>query len=198
MADECLTPPGGDFRAHPPQQLLCTAEATANSDAGLPAGTATATAAASATVGHTVAAAGQWESSRGALEEMALTMRGSDGHCWLKYGQKQLSRQRHIIRCYYRCASHRSAACPVKKVVDTDMRPPVSPASISVSYSGGCHTHPQPLRPQPLHLPQQEANEQSVMQPVPPPTSPSRTAAAATRTPSCCTCGRRVSAMRWG
>ncbi|GJP57148.1 hypothetical protein CLOM_g16187 [Closterium sp. NIES-68] len=135
---------------------------------GCPAGTATATAAASATVGHTVAAAGQWESSRGALEEMALTMRGSDGHCWLKYGQKQLSRQRHIIRCYYRCASHRSAACPVKKVVDTDMRPPVSPASISVSYSGGCHTHPQPLRPQPLHLPQQEANEQSVMQPVPP------------------------------
>ncbi|CAI7859430.1 unnamed protein product [Closterium sp. NIES-53] len=81
---------------------------------------------------------------RGAMEEMTRAVHGTDGHMWLKYGQKQLARFPSTIRCYYRCASYFSSKCAMKKTVDMDMRRPLSPATVTIAYSGGSHNHPQP------------------------------------------------------
>ncbi|CAI5503408.1 unnamed protein product [Closterium sp. Naga37s-1] len=85
--------------------------------------------------------------ARRELEEMVARVVGSDGHNWLKYGQKQVQRS-NATRCYYRCSRAKtSLRCSGKKTVDINCRygsDPLSPHAIQVSYRCRLHNHPTP------------------------------------------------------
>ncbi|GJP83268.1 hypothetical protein CLOP_g13441 [Closterium sp. NIES-67] len=76
------------------------------------------------------------------LDEMVARVVGSDGHSWLKYGQKQVQRS-STIRCYYKCSRSKfSASCPAKKTIDIDCHAPLSPHVFQVTYRCRRHNHP--------------------------------------------------------
>ncbi|CAI5984959.1 unnamed protein product [Closterium sp. NIES-64] len=89
---------------------------------------------------------------RRGLEAMVAQVVGSDGHSWLKYGQKQVKGST-ATRCYYRCARVKSnPRCPAKKTVDitcSNRNEPPSPDAFQVTYRCTLHNHPLPPR-QPL------------------------------------------------
>ncbi|CAI6012732.1 unnamed protein product [Closterium sp. NIES-65] len=71
------------------------------------------------------------------LEGVVAKVVASDGHNWLKYGQKRLN-QSSATRCYYKCSLAKAIPrCPAKKTVDIN-----SPDSIHVTYKCRLHNHP--------------------------------------------------------
>ncbi|CAI5461517.1 unnamed protein product [Closterium sp. Yama58-4] len=86
-------------------------------------------------------------------EAMVARVVGSDGHSWLKYGQKQVKGS-SATRCYYRCARAKSISrCQAKKTVDiTCSSEPLSLDAIQVTHRCRLHNHlAPPLRP--IHRP---------------------------------------------
>ncbi|CAI5988863.1 unnamed protein product [Closterium sp. NIES-65] len=85
---------------------------------------------------------------RRGLEAMVAQVVGSDGHSWLKYGQKQVKGSTAT-----RCARVKSnPRCPAKKTVDitcSNRNEPPSPDAFQVTYRCTLHNHPLPPR-QPL------------------------------------------------
>ncbi|CAI7884990.1 unnamed protein product [Closterium sp. NIES-53] len=85
--------------------------------------------------------------ARRGFEEVVARVVGSDGHNWLKYGQKQVQRS-NATRCYYKCSRAKTnLRCPAKKTVDINCRnglDPLSPGAIQVSYRCRLHNHPAP------------------------------------------------------
>ncbi|CAI5486748.1 unnamed protein product [Closterium sp. Naga37s-1] len=113
-----------------------------------------------------------WEQDLGPrglkLEVVVARVVGSDGHNWLKYGQKQVQRSNatrcyykctrakttishvlyYCLQCYYKCSRAKtSLRCPAKKTVDINCRngsDPLSPDAIQVAYRCRLHNHPAP------------------------------------------------------